>query len=195
MCWARRRLRLKLQIGMPSMPGMPTCEIGMPGMPSHIWHAWHADHEFLPDRGLGLSSPISKRPGLTWPGPFLPTEGMRPNFTCPEYTIYYSWRYWVFFHAWAYEISPRLLTWLLGWFLKLIWHVRIKFMPIPLILKKTDEILVSKPFLRAKSRLFWSYCRQLSLGSLRIDDFRTTTPLDCVTYLLRMPVLALAGVE
>ena len=75
MCWARRRLRLKLQIGMPSMPGMPTCEIGMPGMPtceigmpgmpSHIWHARHADHEFLPDRGLGLSSPINKRPGLT----------------------------------------------------------------------------------------------------------------------------------
>ena len=39
--------------------------------------------------------------------------------------------------------------------------------------------------------------RHLSLliGSLRIHDFRTTTPLDCVTYLLRMPVLALAGVE
>ena len=33
-----------------------------------------------------------------------------------------------------------------------------------------------------------------SLGSLRIDDFCTTTPLDCVTYLLRMPIWALAGV-
>ena len=33
-----------------------------------------------------------------------------------------------------------------------------------------------------------------SIGSLRIDDFCTTTPLDCVTYLLRMPIWALAGV-
>ena len=32
------------------------------------------------------------------------------------------------------------------------------------------------------------------LGSLRIDDFRTTTPLDCVTGLLRMLIWALAGV-
>ena len=32
------------------------------------------------------------------------------------------------------------------------------------------------------------------IGSLRIDDFRTTTPLDCVTGLLRMLILALAGV-
>ena len=36
---------------------------------------------------------------------------------------------------------------------------------------------------------------RIIIGSLRIDDFRTTAPLDCVTYLLRMPVLALAGVE
>ena len=34
----------------------------------------------------------------------------------------------------------------------------------------------------------------LSLGSLRIDDFRTTTTLDCVTGLLRMLIWALAGV-
>ena len=33
------------------------------------------------------------------------------------------------------------------------------------------------------------------LGSLRIDDFCTTTPLDCVTCLLRMPIWTLAGVE
>ena len=32
------------------------------------------------------------------------------------------------------------------------------------------------------------------LGSLRIDDFRTTTPLDCVRGLLRMLIWALAGV-
>ena len=32
------------------------------------------------------------------------------------------------------------------------------------------------------------------LWSLRIDDFRTTTPLDCATGLLRMLILALAGV-
>ena len=31
-------------------------------------------------------------------------------------------------------------------------------------------------------------------GGLRIDDFRTTTPLDCVTGLLRMLIWALAGV-
>ena len=31
-------------------------------------------------------------------------------------------------------------------------------------------------------------------GSLRIDDFRTTTPLDCVTGLLRMLIWVLAGV-
>ena len=36
---------------------------------------------------------------------------------------------------------------------------------------------------------------KLVLGSLRIDDFCTTTPLDCVTCLLRMPIWALAGVE
>ena len=35
---------------------------------------------------------------------------------------------------------------------------------------------------------------ELTIGSLRIDDFCTTTPLDCVTYLLRMPIWALAGV-
>ena len=34
----------------------------------------------------------------------------------------------------------------------------------------------------------------VKLGSLRIDDFRTTTPLDCVTGLLRMLIWALAGV-
>ena len=32
------------------------------------------------------------------------------------------------------------------------------------------------------------------LGSLRNDDFGTTTPLDCVTGLLRMLIWALAGV-
>ena len=34
----------------------------------------------------------------------------------------------------------------------------------------------------------------VTLGSLRIDDFRKTTPLDCVTGLLRMLIWALAGV-
>ena len=34
----------------------------------------------------------------------------------------------------------------------------------------------------------------LLLGSLRIDDFRMTMPLDCVTGLLRMLIWALAGV-
>ena len=33
-----------------------------------------------------------------------------------------------------------------------------------------------------------------SLGSLRIDDFRTTTPLNCVTGLLRMLIWAVAVV-
>ena len=39
-------------------------------------------------------------------------------------------------------------------------------------------------------------CRRVSclLGSLRIDDFSTTAPLDCVTYSLRMPIGVLAGV-
>ena len=43
---------------------------------------------------------------------------------------------------------------------------------------------------------FWGQRKVLSwkIGSLRIDDFRTTTPLDCVTGLLRMLVWALAGV-
>ena len=35
---------------------------------------------------------------------------------------------------------------------------------------------------------------QAAIGSLRIDDFRTTTPLDCVTGLQRMLIWALAGV-
>ena len=34
-----------------------------------------------------------------------------------------------------------------------------------------------------------------SSGSLRIDDFYKTAPLDCLTCLLRMPVWALTGVE
>ena len=34
----------------------------------------------------------------------------------------------------------------------------------------------------------------LPIGSLRIDDFRTTTPLDCVRGLLSMLIWALAGV-
>ena len=35
---------------------------------------------------------------------------------------------------------------------------------------------------------------RLIIGSFRIDDFRTTTPLDCVTGLLRMLIWALPGV-
>ena len=41
--------------------------------------------------------------------------------------------------------------------------------------------------------LSWNHLPIL-LGSLRIDDFRTTTPLDCVTGLLRMLIWALASV-
>lgn len=36
---------------------------------------------------------------------------------------------------------------------------------------------------------------EMSLGSLRINDFCSTAPLDCVTCLLRMPIWALADVE
>ena len=43
--------------------------------------------------------------------------------------------------------------------------------------------------------VFGSTYQFLLLGSLRIDDFCTTTPLDCVTCLLRIPFWALTGVE
>ena len=39
---------------------------------------------------------------------------------------------------------------------------------------------------------FAVFCK--TTGSLRIDDFCTSTPLDCVTCLLRMPIWAFTGV-
>ena len=59
----------------------------------------------------------------------------------------------------------------------------------------SKHIVYSVPKKRGKVMVNKIYKHYLTIGSLRIDDFRTTTPLDCVTYLLRMPVLALAGVE
>ena len=41
---------------------------------------------------------------------------------------------------------------------------------------------------------FQSHSHLFLLGNLQIDDFRTTTPLDCVKGLLRMLNWALAGV-